>query len=295
VQKRLQFFLLFIFNVTLFSANVDDVWNVVEQGKYKNLPQYKISYSKLFIDGVSKIAQDANRTLKSYEDILPPFEKLAHPNGICFRGEWEIEQENSYSGYFKKGIKAPIIVRISSAMSNTKSTQNRSFGFAGKIFSIKNENAKSANFFLIDDLGGTTIPYFSQTTLTNAPELSFSLTVLYNIFYALEVSDAFTQADKNPTIRELYEISSLDENSFNIKTPKFMKLEVISKTDHTKEDFREELHLEKGEKLELSIFISKDKKEWQNIGKITLLSSVVSLACDKQLHFHHPKTSIKSK
>ena len=273
----------------LVGANFNYTWKNVKSKPYLTLPQYEVSYSKLFTNGVNNIINDANRTLNSYEDILPIFEKLAHPNGICFKGVWHITKENKFSGYFKQNTLAPIIIRISSAMSNTKSGETRSFGLAGKLFSTTNPKAKSANFFLIDDLGGSDAKFFSDTTLTNEPKISFSLSVLNNLFYALEVTKVFSKVDTNPTIRQLYEISYLDETSPHIVTPRYLKLILTTPTKHDTQDFREELSLTSKEKLIFKIMVSNDKKEWQHLGDIILDSSICSLGCDKQLHFHHPK------
>lgn len=49
---------------------------------------------------------NANRTLNNHTDVLEPFDKLAHPNGICFKGVWKVDKENIYSGYFKNGSEA---------------------------------------------------------------------------------------------------------------------------------------------------------------------------------------------
>lgn len=280
-------FSIFLLN-TLYGADIDQVWNRLISNPYRELPQYKVSYSKLFNNQINLIFNDANRTLYSYKDLLPPFNKLAHPNGICFRGRWNITQANEFSGYFQKGTSAPIIIRISSAMSNTKSGENRSFGLAGKIFSNQNPNIPSANFFLIDDLGGTNKPFFSDTTLTNEPELSFSFTILNNFLYSFEVTKIFSSVDSHPTIRQLYEISSL-EASNKIITPKYLQLHLETLTNHKTNDFRKELQIKNGKNLIFNILVSNDKHNWQKIGNITLVKSICSLSCDKELHFHHPK------
>ncbi|MDQ7068850.1 MAG: hypothetical protein Q9M40_13295 [Sulfurimonas sp.] len=56
----------------------------------------------------------------------------------------------------------------------------------------------SANFFLIDDLGGTGAKHYRDVELTNEPSVSISMEVVHNILYALKVSSAFKEADKNP-------------------------------------------------------------------------------------------------
>jgi len=283
----------FLISSVLFGATFENVWKIVEMDPYVTLPQYKVSYFKLFTKERNIILEDANRTLNSDKDILPSFEKLAHPNGICFKGQWKISEDNIYSGYFKKGSVAPIIIRISSAMSNTKTGENRSFGLAGKIFSTKIPT-KTANFFLMDNLGGTDQPYFSDTIVTNQPKISFSMSVLNNIFYALKVSKNFAEVDRDPTIRQLYEISFLDEKNKNIAlTPKWLKLTLKTATNHNTTDFRQELKILKNGRTIFNIFVANQEnngvKNWRYIGEIELTKSISSLGCDQKLHFHHPK------
>jgi len=107
------------------------VWKQITSNPVKKLPNDSVSYRKLFFEGKDIITRNSLRTLDSHANILPSFNKLAHPNGICFKGVWSIHTKNRYSGYFKKNSKALIIVRASSAMSNTRRGKIRSFGFAG--------------------------------------------------------------------------------------------------------------------------------------------------------------------
>jgi len=279
-----------------YKSSFKDVWSQVASDELGELPQSEISYSQLSVDGQNIILKDAQRTLKNQSDILEYFQKLAHPNGICFKGIWEIEEENIYSGYFKLGSKALIIARASTAMSNTKSGATRAFGFAGKLFPTLDENKVSdeysANFFLIDDLGGTDAEYYRDIALTNEPSVSFTFEVFKNMFYAMKVSGAFSDADKNPAIRQLYEISELAQTGTKKTiTPKWMKIELQS-TTKDKEDFRDELKIDADEELVFNIFVASkkidEKRDWQKVGTIKLDSSVVSLSCDHRLHFHHP-------
>ncbi len=276
-----------------------DVWTQVASDPLTILPQDKVSWGKLTSWGKNIILEDAERTLQEHADILKPFDKLVHPNGICLKGIWEIDKENRYSGYFKNNSKALIIARASSALSNTHRGEIRSFGFAGKIFpsldphQINQEN--TANFFLIDDLGGTKAVHYTDVTLTNEPSVSVNSEVLKNILYALELANTFAKVDKNPGIRQLYEISELGEkNRANIITPKWMKVETKTGQTVNAEDFRNELRIALHKKLVFLVSVAstennQGKKEWQTIGTITFDTSVVSKSCDHRLHFHHPK------
>ncbi|MCX6052974.1 MAG: hypothetical protein NTZ60_10775 [Campylobacterales bacterium] len=281
-----------------YNVSFNEVWNQVASDELEDLPQKEVSFFKLSSSKEDTLLKDARRTLDNHSDILEPFEKLAHPNGICFKGIWDIDTENIYSGYFKKSSQALIITRASSVMSNTKSGDTRAFGFAGKLFPTTNPNSKnseqSANFFLIDDLGGTNSKHYTDVQLTNEPPLSITFEVVKNLLYALKVSHTFAKADENQNIRQLYEISELGESdNKNIITPKWMKIEAKNGTKVDAKDFRDELKIHDGEELIFTIFVAntmlKTEKEWQKIGTITLDISMVSESCDHRLHFHHPK------
>ncbi len=272
------------------------VWSEVASDPYVKLPQNRVSFGKLFSWSRNIILDNAKRTLEDRANILEPFEKLAHPNGICLKGFWEIEKDNSYSGYFKKGSKALIIARASSAMSNTKRGEIRAFGFAGKLFPTTNplkiNSEYTANFFVIDDLGGTKAEHFTDVILTNEPTVTTNSEVIKYLLYALKVAKAFADADEHSGIRQLYEISELKEKG-KVKTPKWMKIVAKSGQTVDADDFREELMVKDNKKIIFDISVAdhefNGKKDWETIGKITFNASVTSYSCDHRLHFHHPK------
>jgi len=282
----------------LIKHSFQDVWSEVTSDPLSTLPQETISLGKLFTFSKNIILADAKRTLVDRADISEHFDKLAHPNGICLKGIWKIHSENPYSGYFKNSTKALIIARASSAMSKTKRGETRAFGVAGKIFPTTDEkqinDEHTANFFVIDDLGGTDAKHFTDVKLTNEPEVSTTSEVVKNLLYALKVAKAFGDADKNPNIRQLYEISELgEEDKSNIITPKWMKISAQKGQTVDAEDFRDEFIFTNNKKIVFDISIaSKEvngKKDWKTIGTITFNTSVVSTSCDHRLHFHHPK------
>ena len=274
------------------------VWKEVASDEVTQLPQERISFNKLVKGGKDVILGDSIRTLNQRANILKSFDKLAHPNGICFAGTWNINADSKYSGYFKKDSKALIIVRASTAMSNTKRGQLRAFGFAGKIFPTMNQkeilHENTANFFLIDDLGGTRAGHYTDVTLTNEPASSITSAVLKSFLYAIKVARTFSKVDENPGIRQVYEISELGEsNKADVITPRWMKVNAKEGQTVDAEDFRTELNIPKNEKLVFLISVASEKtnnkKAWKNIGEIALDTSVVSKSCDHRLHFHHPK------
>jgi len=273
----------------------NNIWKEVSSDELNVLPQNTVSFGQLFKWNNNIILDDAKRTLVNQQDILKPFNKLAHPNGICLKGTWEIYKENPYSGYFKKGSKALIIARASTALSNTSSDGLRAFGFAGKLFASTNPSkaTKRANFFAIDDLGGTKAKHYTDVAMTNEPSVTTTSAVAKNLLYALKVARAFSLADTNSGIRQLYEISELGESSKSkIKTPKWIKIEAKSGQTVDKKDFRDELKIT-NKNLVFNISVAstqkESKKDWLDIGTISFNQSVVSNSCDHRLHFHHPK------
>ncbi|MCK5853972.1 MAG: hypothetical protein KAG56_02035 [Sulfurovaceae bacterium] len=273
--------------------SLNSVWSEVISDPLQTLPQEKISLGKLFTWSENIILKNAKRTLEERADILPYFEKLAHPNGICLKGVWKIHSDSPYSGYFKNSSEALIVARASSAMSKTRSGEIRAFGLAGKLFPSTNPTHHSeeptANFFLIDDLGGTDAQHFTDVALTNEPTVTTTSEVLKNLLYALKVAKAFANADSNPNIRQLYEISELGEkDKRKIITPKWMKITAQKGQTVNAEDFRDELAINKNP-LIFDISVASQKEEWKTIGTITFDASMVSTSCDHRLHFHHPK------
>ena len=160
------------------------------------------------------------------------------------------------------------------------------------FFLLKINTEPSANFFLIDDLGGTDAKNFTEVMLTNTPPLSTNSEVLKHIVYGLKVNSAFKEADKNPSERQLYEIAELGEKGA-VKTPKWLRVKAQNAINKNSKDFRDELKISGSKKLIFSIEVADkkrdNKKVWQKIGTVTFDESVTSYGCDQQLHFHHPK------
>ncbi len=274
-----------------------DVWSEVTSDPLTTLPQNTVTFGKLFTFTKNIILSDAKRTLRDRRDIIEPFDKLAHPNGVCLKGIWEIHKANPYSGYFQQHNKALIIARASTALSKTKRGDIRAFGFAGKLFPTTNTTKRNqehtANFFVVDDLGGTDALHYSDVEMTNEPSVTTTSEVLKNILYALKIAKAFASADDHSGIRQLYEISELGEkDKSNVITPKWIKISARQGQSVDAQDFRDEFVLDKGKKIIFDIAVASkerdNKKEWYTIGTITFDASVISNTCDHRLHFHHP-------
>jgi hypothetical protein len=312
----------------------DQVWSVVQVGDYGGaLPEHKTTLASLFrpltLKGLTRdigrlfhlqdieqpdlLLDDARRTLESEEDYRVPFQKLVHPIGICFAGTWSITEETVYSGYFATGAKGKIIVRASEAAGRpTLPTDHdfRSFGFAGKIFD--EDGGATANFFTIDDLGGTQDPSFFTSPKSNAPDVTLlhrggglgqdvriDVSEVLNGPTLAKVATTFGIVDKNPTVRQLYPVAELGlEEGDTAVTPE--RMHIVAEPDWADPehgpiaDFRNELHLANfaNGKLTFGIFVSDltaPDAAYTRIGEIVLDQEALSRGCDNQLHFHHPR------
>jgi hypothetical protein len=296
-----------IFSTTTLYANEDngstfsEVWAVVISDPYEN-PQYKVTLQSFYSQKVNQLLEASIRTIEDDRDILPCFDKLLHPNGACLSGTWNITEDNPYSGYFKKGSQGLIIVRTSVALSETTKGHYRGFGMAGKIYPTTDpdhaDELKTANFFAIDDFGGTLAEHYTDVGLTNQPELKYHPGIMFLLPIGLAAGIALGTADEKPGIRQLYPISELGLLDQSLaKTPEWMKIQ--APPDQVKideKDFRDELNVDNypNGQLFFDIFVSTEestaeKKEWIKIGFILLDDFVVSNSCDHRLHFQHPK------
>ena len=275
-------------------SSFSEVWATVQQGPYADLPQYQSTYDSLFDDNISLIELAARRTLSSSADTLPWFQKLVHPVGICFAGTWTITEPSPYTGYFANGSNGLIIVRASEALGSAEAGAWRAFGLAGKIFPTADATSSTAvptaNFFTVDDLGGTNASSFLALAKTNAPASSIHLSQLAIFPMLREIARTFQRADSDPGVRQVYQISELGlANAAAARTPASFGLVAESTERVRTSDFRDELqlsHYEGG--LKFGIFV-KDGGSWQRLGQIKLTEQALSDGCDHRLHFNHPR------
>jgi hypothetical protein len=276
----------------------DEVWKVVKEGPYRELPQSEITVSNFFSGAVNLLAKSAKRTVQKKDDYLPKFSKLVHPLGICLKGKWKITMPNPYTGYFSKGSEAIVIARASTTFTNTKRGSFRGFGMAGKIFPTLNneEKVKTGNFFVTDNFVGTYAEHYTDVEMLNEPGTfpPASPALLGLIRVGLAVRKAFAKGDIEAGIRQVYSISQLGlKKGEKSNTPKWMKLWVPLKEIKSDEaDFRDEIaeHIELNGKITFEISVannSKSRWDWQNIGRIVFLKYTASEGCDQRLHFHH--------
>lgn len=280
------------------SITHQEVWSAVEEGPYAMLPEHQTTRASFFKGGVNLLKNSAERTLNDKSDVLPWFQKLVHPVGICYSGTWEIDGKSPYTGYFAEGKKGLIIVRASEAMGNPRRGDWRSFGIAGKIFPTLNSNesvANTANFFTVDDLGGTSADAFMELEKTNEPANSIHLSTVFGLPMIATIIKTFSKADSHPGIRPLYPISELDAaNPGKALAPLLMAIrsESPSLGEAAPADFRDELRLENypHNELKFGILVSQRGKEWKRLGTIRLDQESLSDGCDHRLHFAHPKS-----
>ena len=276
-----------------------DIWSQVEADPYTALPHYETTLASLFTLTRNLIKEAGASTLANRSDLRPPYQKLVHPNGLCLAGTWSITEDSPYTGYFANGSKGLIIVRASAATSATTRGSRRAFGFAGKIFPTENAaqgiSGHTANFFTVDDLGGTRANHYLDVAMTNEPKTS--LPPITEIPFGIAVLKAFEAVDSHASIRQVYEIAELGmANPAAARSPHWLRI-----TAHPGQalddaaDFRSELHaarLANGGQLVFDISVaspSANGPTWQKVGTIALTDDIASLSCDQSLHFHHPR------
>ena len=245
------------------------------------------------------------------------FRRLLHPNGICLTGLWEITEPTRYSGYFRKDSRALVIGRYSTCCNATRRGQERSLSLVGKLFPTTDPNhgepLTTANFITQQDIGGDRTDYINDAELRNAPNTSgwrrgLGAPVL------LVTGIVFGQVDKNPTIRQLYQIAELGKPEGEpTRTPAFMRLVVdpdqpripkatrwISATRSwlrsstaatPRRSARSSFHIEvtdKGSTRGPNFFQRRTFRDWRRIGKMTFDNAVASYNGDFVIHFTHP-------
>lgn len=282
------------------ASTFEQVWNSTQEGAYRVLPEHPVTTSSFVTSGINLLKQSADRTLNTSNDVMPRFQKLVHPVGICFSGIWKITERSRYTGYFSEGSQALIIVRASEALGQPEKGDYRSFGFAGKLFPTtdrkENLSIRTANFFTVDDLGGTMADSFLELPKLNEPKTSFHVSSVFSLPMLTTIIKAFSSADNNPGIRPLYPIAELGlKDPRKAIAPHWMMIQSIGNStfSETPEDFRNELRLSRfpDHKLTFRILVSeKGDSQWLPLGMIELNEEALSEGCDHRLHFAHPKS-----
>jgi hypothetical protein len=265
--------------------------------------------------------QAVARTVDSHADLRwgpdrRGFQRLVHPNGICLSGVWEITEPTEYSGYFATSSKALIVARYSTCCTETRRGHGRSLSMAGKLFPTTDAQhavpLRTASFLTQQDIGGDYTNYINDVELRNAPNTSgwrrgSGLPIL------LIVGAVFKIVDREPAIRQLYDIAELGLPSGQAtRAPTFMRLLVAPDQPRIKGeglDFRDEIMrqiFDPGDPvpkrtLRFNIEVTDDGEvygpalaqrrsfsNWRRIGGLTFDNVAASYNGDFVLHFHHP-------
>ncbi len=290
------------------------------------LPTYPVTLGRFLtglLPGPLRIRQATERTVDSHADLRfgtdgTGFRRLLHPNGICLTGLWEITGDNPYSGYFKRGSRGLIVGRYSTCCSETRRGHTRSLSLVGKLYPTTDpehrEPLRTASFFTQQDLGGDHTDYINDAELRNAPDTRLWRRGAAWPILALS-GLVFMRVDKEPTIRQLYEIAELGKpDGEPTRAPKFMRLLVDkgqARIPGDGLDFRDEImaqiydkgdavdhprrplvfHIEvtdEGTRSGSLAFQTCEFKNWQRIGSITFEKAAASRQGDEVIHFHHP-------
>ncbi len=262
-----------------------------------------------------QMLKDAGRTLDSTADLLPPFRRLLHPNGICLAGEWVIEKDNLYSGLFKAGTHFPLIARISPATDNVAPHKGHpiSIGLVGKVFPNHNPDrpVNTANFITQTDIGGIIAArskmLYAGLVMTNAPDTTAIHRGLGVPAFAA-LGRVLDQVDVRKLERQLYPLAEANKSGEPTRTPAYMKLTLNSSLETSGPGRGQDIRLEIWEQLQRRApllyditlsdeghtegpdFLRKAIVKWDTtpVGKLVFTEAILSEPCDDQIHFRHP-------
>lgn len=282
------------------------------------IPQYQVTLSSVLAGGFHKASE---RTVDSHADLRwgpdrKGFRRLLHPNGVCLVGRWRITEDSPYSGYFSKGSSALAIGRYSTCCDECRRGQMRALSLVGKLFPTDDPNHPTplhpANFFTMEDIGGSETAYINDVQLRNAPDTTAEhrgagLPIL------LKSGVTFSDVDKQPTIRQVYPIAELGKPAGQpTRAPQFMRLIVPPAQPRIPGDgldFRDEVLaqiFDRGDPtprrtLTFTIEVTDDGettgtqlnerrtfRNWRPIGALVFDNAVASYNGDFVLHFSHP-------
>lgn len=243
------------------------------------------------------------------------FRRIIHPNGIALFGRWIIDQETNYSGYFQQHQEGLIIGRYSTCCSETRTGYYRSLSLVGSLFPVTDpehpDPVPTASFITQEDIGGARTPSVLNAVLRNAPNVSPWRRGLGAPILLL-TGIALRSVDRQPTIRQLYEIAELMKPpNKSTNSPTFMQLTVAPQEDQKPgncPDFRDEIlelmydpgDPEPKRKLVFNIEVTDHGysfgklierrvfRNWKKIGRIEFTEAVASYNADFVFHAHHP-------
>lgn len=284
--------------------------NTVFAEPYAVVPSYQVNRSlfgkrgKGDTQSSNALLNDARRTLQDERDLIdfPAGQKLLQANGICFAAQWHITAASEFTGLFAQNTNSSAIVRASVSLSGVKRKDKRAFGLGIKLMPNDLGDEPSLNFFVMHSMGGTVTKHVLDLQMSNQPPLG-SIPRLRDISTALRLRKDLEKADREqgaskPQVN-YRPVTHLAEYRVEgeVKSPKWVRLLPVTEQRIDKDDFRDELRLENytNNTLTYKVDVAADngaKKSdalWQSIGELTLLESVTSAVCDKNLHFKHAR------
>ena len=290
-------------------SDFEHVKNIVFKEAYTTRPDYKVT-RKLFgprgNKPENKLLQAAKRSLNEPRDLInfPAKQKLFNANGICFSGLWQIDKDYSnpnspaFTGLFTPNTKENILARVSVALSGTKQKHKRAMGMAIKFF--PNDHPHSLNAFVLNSFGGIRTKHVLDLSFDNQPNLGSlpniaSLPTVLRIRADLEKADLSSGAKKARfAFRPISHLANYNATQDH-RSPQWLRLEPLTSQRLDLDDFRDELSIDNYTEQKIIYLIQvapkatkKSQATWQTIGKLIFSDSIVSAACDQQLHFQHP-------
>lgn len=244
------------------------------------------------------------------------FRRLLHPNGVCLIGQWQITGETPYSGYFANGSRALAVARYSTCCTETRRGHTRSLSLVGKLYPTLDPHhetpLRTANFITQQDIGGARTDFMNDAELRNAPDTTASRRGA-GVPILLMTGLVFMRVDKQPTIRQLYQIAELGKPVGRpTHAPEFMRLLVAPdqpRIPGQELDFRDEVMaqiFDRGDPvprrtLTFNIEVTDEGwtsgpglrqrrrfRNWRSIGALTFDNAALSYNGDAVIHFNHP-------
>ena len=289
-----------------------DLRDLVFRQPYAQLPIFPVDVESFGPSGErpdNALRAAARRILAKEADLhdYPQGRKLLQANGICFSGDWTIEQASPYTGLFAAGTHEKAIVRGSVLFGETTARHRRTFGLAIKMFPTSDFESpvRTVNLFVMETFGGAKRSHIVEAVLDNDPELG-RLPAFGTIRAALRMRRDLKVADEEAgsggailTFRPITHAAAAGiVPGTAAVSPYWMRLIIDSETPRVDfDDFREELRVERYPDAELVYRIDladfgegkKKSARWQTLGSLRLYESITSRACDARLHFPHPR------
>jgi hypothetical protein len=262
-----------------------------------------------------EIVDRSHATFDSVSDFRPARMKLLHPDGICAEAEWEITEPSKATGLFSAGTKVPAIIRFSSGTSDTvysKGGTQRIFGLAAKLFPSRNKDqiVETENIQMLDRYGFDRSPrkryfYEDQQPDGASDPVYFTNVAPAKSAFGKALATFFDRFDQPNFSRPVYPVAEVDDHGQDIQKdiapyeirfiPHFKPHEEPSDSESL--DFRNEIQTYNPGEIVMDIVIQTYEPEHgettlttvaQTIGHLTIGKTVISDACDLNLHFHHP-------